>query len=75
MFLLFFNGLQIFALAQAFEPGHKALQLWNAEAMDKVPPAIEVWLYFMMAVLVTGLLLVWRHRAARWIVLGTVGIF
>ena len=62
------------AVAQTFEPGHKALQLWNAEAMERVPLAVEMWLYFMMAVLVTGLLFVWRHRGARWVVLGTVGI-
>ena len=72
--LLFSIVISAPALAQTFEPGHKALQLWNAEAMDRVPPAVEIWLYFMMAVLVTGLLFVWRHRGARWIVLGTVGI-
>lgn len=61
-------------IAAPFESGYKALEIWDDKAMQTAPLALKIWLYFMTAVLAAGLLFIWRHPIARWIVGGTIGI-
>ena len=63
------------AIAQAYESGHGALQVWDAEARNNVPLWIRVWLRIMQLAFVTGVLFVWRHVEARWAVGGFLGVF
>lgn len=58
------------AFAQTYERGHEALQLWDDQAMESVPPFIKYWLFFMLGTFALGLLFVWQHPIARWLVGG-----
>ena len=58
------------AVAQTYEAGHGALQVWNDEAMNNAPQWLQIWLLVMTASFALGLLFVWRHVAARWLVGG-----
>ncbi|GJM02531.1 MAG: hypothetical protein DHS20C08_10320 [Rhodomicrobium sp.] len=60
------------ALAEAYSSGHQPLEIWDGPAMETAPLWLQYWLYFMTAVLAAGLLFVWRHALARWIVGGTI---
>lgn len=73
-FLITFLGTTT-AFANDYEVGHQALQLWNADAMSNSPPALRAWLLFMVASFALGLLFVWRHAIARWVVGGFIVSF
>jgi len=60
------------SIAATYEPGHQALQLWNEEAMKNVPQWLNIWLSIMVGAFALGLLFVWRHVAARWLVGGFI---
>lgn len=60
------------AIAQSYEPGHQALEVWNAEAMTNSPQAVKVWLSIMLVSFALGLLFVWKKVEARWAVGGFV---
>lgn len=62
--------IPITALAQDYQPGHQALQLWNAEARANAPLAVRLWLMIMLASFALGLLFVRRRREARFVVGG-----
>ncbi len=59
-------------LAQTYQPGHQALQIWNAEAMANSPTWVKYWLYFMLISFAMGLLFVWKRVEARWVVGGFI---
>lgn len=59
-------------LAQTYEPGHQALQIWNEEAMANSPEWVKIWLYIMLASFALGLLFVWKRVEARWVVGGFI---
>ncbi len=58
--------------AAAYQPGHQALEIWNAEGRANAPEAVQVWLRIMMATFLVGLLFVWHRVEARWVVSGVV---
>lgn len=58
------------AIAATYETGHGALQLWNEEAMNEAPEWLQVWLLVLVGSFALGILFVWRHVAARWLVGG-----
>lgn len=59
-------------LAQTYEAGHQALQIWNAEGMSNTPIAVKVWVFFMLTTFVVGLAFVWKRVEARWAVGGFI---
>ncbi len=63
------------ALAQDYESGHGALQVWDAEARANVPLWVRVWLSIMQLAFATGLVFVWWRVEARWAVGGFLGVF
>lgn len=65
-------GVSVDAFATGYESGHQALELFDDEAMSKAPQALRLWLMFMGASFAAGLLFVWRHPIARWVVGGFV---
>lgn len=58
--------------AADYSSGHGALQLWDDEAKANLPQWIKLWLMFMLLVFASGLLFVWRHMEARWVVGGVI---
>lgn len=58
--------------AADYEAGHQALELWNDEAKANVPEAVKIWLTVMMVTFVSGLIFVWKHVPARWVVGGVL---
>ncbi|MCG8469083.1 MAG: hypothetical protein MJB57_12910 [Gemmatimonadetes bacterium] len=63
------------AYAQAYESGHGALQIWNAEGRANVPPWVRIWLRIMQLTFVAGLIFVRRRVEARWAVGGFLSVF
>lgn len=59
-------------LAQVYESGHQALQVWDARAMTNMPLEVKVWLYFMLLTFVIGLAFVRTRVEARWVVCGVL---
>jgi len=47
--------------------------VWTSEARASAPEWVQVWLGFMFVVFGVGLVLVWRHRAAWWMVGAFIG--
>ena len=68
-------GLVDTALAQDYQSGHGALQVWDAEARANVPLWVRIWLRIMQLAFVIGLIFVWRQVEARWAVGGFLGVF
>lgn len=64
--------LAITVHANDYVSGHQALQVWDADAQENLPQWIKIWLLSMMLVFAAGLLFVWRHVEARWLVAGVV---
>jgi hypothetical protein len=62
-----------FAQADDYTSGHGALGVWDAEAQANMPQWIKVWLLFMISVFAAGLIFVWKHMEARWLVGGVIG--
>jgi hypothetical protein len=62
-----------FTHADSYSSGHNALGVWDAEAQANMPQWIKVWLMFMISVFAAGLLFVWKHMEARWLVGGVIG--
>jgi len=54
-------------------PGHGALDIFNAEGRLAMPAWVGYWIQVMLASFVAGLVFVWKHVAARWVVGGFVG--
>lgn len=71
-----FTGLSLLlpaaAIAADYSSGHQALQVWDAEAQANMPQWIKYWLLGMVSVFALGLLFVWRHVEARWLVGGFI---
>ncbi len=42
-------------LAQTYEPGHGALQMFNEEGRGVTPAWVRIWVMFMVAVFAAGL--------------------
>lgn len=59
-------------LTANYAAGHQALELWNAEARSNAPAAVKLWLNIMAATFLSGLLFVWKHASARWVVGGVL---
>jgi len=47
--------------------------IWTPEARAGAPAWVQIWIGFMFAVFGAGLLLVWKHRAAWWMVGAFIG--
>lgn len=60
------------AVAAEYQRGHKALEIWDDTAMANAPQLLNIWLMVMMASFALGLLFVWRHPIARWVVGGVL---
>ena len=58
------------ALAQDYESGHGALQVWDDEGRANAPLWVQIWLNIMLLAFATGLIFVWRRVEARWAVGG-----
>lgn len=69
VFSLFLSSM---VQAETYTSGHGALQLWDDQAKANLPEWIRYWLLFMLAVFACGLLFVWRHVEARWLVGGVI---
>ena len=65
-------GLSTVAQSQpaSYESGYHALQVWDDAAMKIAPPLMKAWLAVLLGSFALGLLFVWRHAAARWLVGG-----
>jgi len=59
-------------LAQPYESGHQPLQLWDDVGRASMPLWVSIWLAIMMTTFALGLLFVWRHVEARWVVGGFI---
>ncbi len=58
--------------ARLYEPGPGALQVWNSEGSDNLPLGLIIWLAALQIVLVSSVLFVRHHVAARWLLAGYV---
>ncbi|WP_108811322.1 hypothetical protein [Sphingorhabdus sp. Alg231-15] len=58
--------------AADYQPGHTALEVWNAEGQANAPQWVQVWLMIMLASFALGLLFVWKRVEARWVVGGFI---
>lgn len=68
---LFFIMTAVFVTtghAAEYAKGHEALEVFDAEGMDATPRWVMTWLMIMLASFAAGLLFVWRHPIARWVV-------
>lgn len=73
--LLLSIGLTGTASAQAttgYQPGHTALEVWNAEGQENAPQWVQIWLMIMLTSFALGLLFVWKRVEARWVVGGFI---
>jgi hypothetical protein len=61
------------AQANQYTSGHSALGIWDAQAQANLPQWIKIWLVTMLSVFASGLLFVWKHVEARWVVGGVFG--
>lgn len=64
--------ISAFSYAESYSSGHNALGVWDAEAQANMPQWIKVWLLFMISTFAAGLLFVWKHMEARWLVGGVI---
>ncbi len=62
------------ALAQPYESGHQALQIWDNAARASMPSWVMIWLGIMMSTFALGLFFVRHHAEARWVVGGFIGM-
>lgn len=58
--------------ATGYQPGHTALEVWNAEGQANAPQWVQTWLMIMLASFALGLLFVWKRVEARWVVGGFI---
>lgn len=58
--------------ATGYQPGHTALEVWNAEGQANAPQWVQIWLMIMLASFALGLLFVWKRVEARWVVGGFI---
>ncbi len=58
--------------AQTYEPGHGALQVWDAEGQANTPRWVQIWILIMLASFALGLIFVWWRVEARWAVGGII---
>ena len=72
MLLIALLGVAFAASAQAYEPGHLALEVWNDEGRASAPGWVKIWLRIMAISFLTGLVFVFHKVEAR-VVLG--GLF
>ena len=56
----------------SYVSGHEALEVWDAQAMNTTPQWVKIWLMIMAVSFATGLLFVWKHPIARWVVGGFI---
>jgi len=66
-----FSGVLLLLLiagaAQAYEPGHGALNEWNNEARANIPPYLMAWLGLLSLTFLASIFFVWHHIEARWV--------
>lgn len=62
------------ALAQPYQSGHQPLELWDEVGRASMPRWVGIWLAILMSTFALGLLFVWRHVEARWVVGGFVAM-
>lgn len=70
--LLLFLFLSWSVLAQDYNSGHAALEVWDSDAQANLPQWIKIWLIFMGAVYAGGLFFLKNHIEARWLVGGFI---
>jgi hypothetical protein len=61
-----------FSFANDYESGHQALQVWDQAGQSNAPAWVQLWLKIMMLSFLAGLLFVWNHVEARWVVGGII---
>ncbi|MEQ1802619.1 MAG: hypothetical protein ABL989_11905 [Gammaproteobacteria bacterium] len=62
------------ALAQQYASGHQPLELWDEVGRASMPRWVSIWLAILMTTFALGLLFVWRHVEACWVVGGFVAM-
>lgn len=62
------------ALAQAYQSGHGALEIWDAQAQSAAPQWVQIWLMVLLGSFALGLLFVWKRVIARWVVGGFIAM-
>ena len=62
------------ALAQEYQSGHGALQIWDEAAQSAAPQWVQVWLIILIGSFALGLLFVWKRVIARWVVGGFIAM-
>ncbi len=72
LFCIGFAGAAPAQAATGYEPGHSALEVWNAEGQANAPQWVQIWLMIMLASFALGLLFVWKRVEARWVVGGFI---
>lgn len=55
-----------------YTAGNGALELWNSQGIANSPTWVQYWLVVMMSSFAMGLLFIWRHIEARFVVGGLV---
>ncbi len=56
------------AHAGEYQHGHHALEIFDAQGIEATPFWVMAWIVLSTACFTAGLLLVWRHSVARWVV-------
>ncbi len=65
--------LPVILLANDIPSGNAALELWDSQGAANSPQWVQIWLYIMLGSFAAGLLFVWKHSLARWVVGGFLG--
>lgn len=65
-------SLAIAAPDIVYPAGNGALELWNSQGIANSPKWVQYWLVIMMSSFAFGLLFVWQHVEARWVVGGVI---
>lgn len=55
-----------------YAAGNDALELWNAQGIANSPKWVQYWLIIMMGSFALGLLFIWKHIEARFVVGGLI---
>ncbi len=58
--------------AKPYDAGNGALELWNEQGIANSPQWVQHWLIIMVSSFALGLLFIWKHIEARWVVGGFI---
>lgn len=64
--------VHVFAQEVSYAAGNGALELWNRQGIANSPKWVQYWLVIMMSSFALGLLFIWKHIEARFVVGGLI---